>query len=350
MDKIEYRAVIKFLHLQGKSPTEIKYELDTVYGDASPSFSKVKAWAAEFKRSSQASTVKEECSGCPKSATTNEMVDEVHRIVMVDCRLTLNEIAEAAGISSECVHTILHEYLGMRKLSARWVPRLLTMDQKRVRLDISKTCLERFKHNERDFLRRFVIVDETWVHHYTPETKQQSRQWTTRQEPTPKRKKMASSAGKMMATVFWDFLGIIFIDYLEKGKTINGEYYAGLLQRLRAEIKMKRPHLSKKTVLLHQDNAPAHTSTIVMVKLHELRFKLIPHPPYSPDLAPCDFFLFPNLKKWLSRKKFSSDSAVIDAINRYFSSLDVSYFTEGMKGLEKRWSKCIELKGDYVEK
>ena len=153
-----------------------------------------------------------------------------------------------------------------------------------------------------------------------------------------------------MVTVFWDSRGIILINYLEIGKTINGEYYADLLQSLKAEIKTKRPHLAKKKILFHQDNASIHTCAVAMAKLHELRFELIPHPPYSPDLAPSDFFLFPSLKKWLGGRKFSSNVAVEAAVNNYFSGLDESHFSDGMKVLEKRWTKCIELKGDYVEK
>jgi histone-lysine N-methyltransferase SETMAR len=177
------------------------------------------------------------------------------------------------------------------------VPRLLTVDQKRHRLDISRSCLERFKRNEKDFLRRFITVDETWVHHYTPETKEQSKQWTAKDEPTPKKAKTVSSAGKVMATVFWDSYGIIFVDYLEKDKTINGEYYAGLLQRLDTEIKNKRPHLAKKKILFHQDNASAHKSAVAMAKLYELKYELMPHPPYSPDLAPCELFSISKFKK-----------------------------------------------------
>jgi len=92
----------------------------------------------------------------------------------------------------------LHEELGMRKLSAR----LFTVDQKRHRLDISRSCLERFKRNEKDFLRRFITVDKTWVHHYIPETKEQSKQWTEKDESTPKKAKMIPSAEKVMATIF----------------------------------------------------------------------------------------------------------------------------------------------------
>jgi hypothetical protein len=75
--------------------------------------------------------------------------------------------------------------------------------------------------------------------------------WIECDEPNPKREKNQRSAGKVMASVFWDARGIIFIDYLEKGQTINSEYYIVLLERLNDEIKIKRPYLRKKKVLFH---------------------------------------------------------------------------------------------------
>jgi len=100
---------------------------------------------------------------------------------------------------------------------------------------------------------------------------------------------------------------VIYIDYLEKGKTVTGLYYAELLGRFAAELQKILPHLGKKKVLFHHDNAPAHTSALAKAKLVALGYELLPHPPYSPDLAPCDFFLFPNLKMSLVGQKFASN-------------------------------------------
>ncbi|GFY27096.1 transposase [Trichonephila clavipes] len=86
----------------------------------------------------------------------------------------------------------------------------------------------------------------------------QSAEWTARDEPTPKRGETQKSTGKVMTSVFWDTYGIIFIDYLKKGKTINSDYYVALLERLKDEIAEKRPHLKKKKVPFHQNNAPCH--------------------------------------------------------------------------------------------
>ena len=87
-----------------------------------------------------------------------------------------------------------------------------------------------------------------------------------------------------------------------------------------------------------------------MSKLVELGYELLPHSPYSPDLAPCDFFLFPNLKKSLAGQKFESNEEVIAATEAYFADLQKTDFSDGLKKLKHRWAKFIELKGDYVKK
>jgi len=92
------------------------------------------------------------------------------------------------------------------------------------------------------------------------------------------------------------------------------------------------------------------TSALAKVKLVKLGYELLPHPQYSPDLAPCDFFLFPNLKMSLAGQKFASNEVVVAATEAYFADLEKTYFSDRLKKLEHRWVKFIELKGDYVEK
>jgi transposase len=110
-----------------------------------------------------------------------------------------------------------------------------------------------------------------------------------------------------MALVFWDAEGILLIDYLEKGKTITGEYYSNLLTRLDEKNREKRPSLQKKKIIFHQDNAPTHKSDLAMEKLRDLYYELLEHPPCSLDLAPSDFCLFPKLKLFLAGQRFSSN-------------------------------------------
>ncbi|KZC13929.1 Histone-lysine N-methyltransferase SETMAR [Dufourea novaeangliae] len=145
----------------------------------------------------------------------------VHKIDLKDRKMKLREIADTLKISEGSVFTILHENLGMRKLLSKWVPRLLTPDQKQQR--------------------------------------------------------------------------------------------------------------SLKT----------------MVKLDELRFELLPHPPYSPDLAPSDYWLFADMKKMLQGKKFGSNEEVIAETEAYFESKDKSFYIKGIERLEERWNECITLEGEY---
>jgi len=227
MDKIEYHAVIKFFVKEGLSPNEIHLKFIKVYGDSSPSFSTNKKWAAKFKRG-RTSLEDDPLEGHPKSATTPEIIEEVHNMVLEDQRMNVHEIAETIGISKECIGYILHEELDTKKLCAKWVPRLLTADQQHTRMKIFEQFLVRFNKNKTDFVCRFITVDESWIHHYTPESKQQLKQWTEAGCSAPKKTRSVPPAGKVMALVFWDAEGILFVDYLEKSKSVTGEYYSYL--------------------------------------------------------------------------------------------------------------------------
>jgi histone-lysine N-methyltransferase SETMAR len=335
MEKLEIRAVIKYLFKKGLKGDEIYTDMVNVLDKDAPSRATIFNWLAEFKRGR--STIHDEPrSGRPKTATTEEIIEYVHDMVIDDKRLTKQEIADTMGISTERVLHILKNELGLRKLLTRWVPHSLTLDQKRIRVRLSKQHLARFQKNKTDFVRRFVTMDETWVYHYDPELRQQTAEWT-------------KSVKKVMASVFWDAKGILIINYLQTGKTITGEYYCSLLDQLDVKIREKRPGLTKKKIIFHQDNAPAHKSVLTISKLTELKYELLEHPPYSPDLAPSDFHLFPNLKKALRGKRFSSDEEVIAAVEGYFEGLPENHFRTGIHELENRWNKCIELKGDYTE-
>ena len=122
--------------MKANTPTQIKDELDSVYGDSVPSFTTVKFLAAEFKRRHK-SLGYDKRSGRPKTATTDENNAKVHQMVLDNRLIKAREITEVMNMSKEGVCHILNQHLGMRKLSARWVPRLLTVGQKRVRMNIS---------------------------------------------------------------------------------------------------------------------------------------------------------------------------------------------------------------------
>ena len=100
-----------------------------------------------------------------------------------------------------------------------------------------------------------------------------------------------------------------------------------------------------------EDNAPAHICQVDMVAATKCSFEVLPHPLYSADLAPLDFYLFPNLKTNLHGKSFGSNEDVLDAVDEYLGDQEDGFYSEGISKLEiAHWRKCIKAKGDYSEK
>ena len=177
-----------------------------------------------------------------------------------------------------------------------------------------------------------------------------SRQSVGPGSPRPKKFKMQPSAGQVMATVFWDAQGVIMLDFLAKKSTITVAYYANLLDKLRTVIREKRRGKLSKGILLQQDNGRVHTCKIAMEAVERNGYELIPHPTYSLDLAPSDYFLFPNLKNDIHGCHFRSKEEVVAAVEERVRDTDLGFFSSGLMALEHHWSKCIILEGNYIEK
>ena len=150
--------------------------------------------------------------------------------------------------------------------------------------------------------------------------------------------------------IFWNSEGILLIDYKDKDVSITGQYYASILDRLKEAIKEKRREKLTKGILLMHDNAPVQKSRVALAALHKVGIDILNHSPYSPDLAPSDYYLFPKMKKELRGKKFTSDKEVKDAVLAFFSDKGKTFFYEGIHKLIERSEKCIRVAGEYIEK
>jgi len=171
--------------------------------------------------------------------------------------------------------------------------------------------LEFFGLDSNDFLSRLVNMDETWLYHYDPETKQHSMGWRHSGSHRPQKFRVQKSAGKVLASIFWDQDGILLINCLPKGQTINAEFYCSLLVQLKDILKEKRRGKITKEVLFLHDNAPPHLQTRRNWRTWASNV-LITHPilriwPQS------HYHLFPGLQKQLKLHHFSSDAEVIAA-------------------------------------
>ena len=151
----------------------------------------------------------------------------------------------------------------MRHISARFVPRLLSNNQKALRISVCRE-LKQQARDDPNFISNIITGDETWVYGYDPETKQQSLQWKLPNSPRPKKVRLVRSSVKPMSIIFSNIQGTVHKEFVPPGQTVNGKFYCEVLKRLREGIRCKCPDKWKKNNwFFHHDNAPTHTSLIV---------------------------------------------------------------------------------------
>ncbi|GFT01071.1 putative DD34D transposase [Nephila pilipes] len=237
LNREHFQAIIFHNFRRGLSRQECFDELNSLYSDKAPSYSTVKNWYNEFNRG-RCSIQDESRAGRPKSVVVPEKINAVRELIKQDRHVTYREI-EAS-------------------------------------LDIS---------------------DESWIYAYEPETKQQSTVWVFQDEAKPTKVVRGRSTSKQMIACFFGINGHVATVALEQRRTVNSEWYTTIcLPEVIGEIRKKQKN---RRIILHHDNASSHTSTQTKAFLTERKIELMGHPPYSPDLAPNDFFLFPHIKNKL---------------------------------------------------
>lgn len=348
--KCEVRGVIRFLWSKHYTSAEIHRELCTVYGPNIMSEGVVRQWVRFFKNG-RTNVHDEDRSGRP-SVVNDELVNRVNEKIRENRRFTISELSEHfTEISRSLVHEIVTEKLGYHKFCARWIPKVLTDDHKMKRMSSAIDFLTRYDTEGETFLNRIVTGDETWIAYVNAETKQQSMQWGHTASPSkPKKARQSFSARKLMATVFWDAKGILLVEFMERGTTITSAVYCETLKRLRRAIQNKRRGLLTSGVVFVHDNARPHTAQRTTELLEKFKWDVFVHPPYSPDLAPSDFHLFPYMKRWLASQRFTSDVALQNAVTGWLRSQAADFFKDGISKTVKRYDKCLNLFGEYVEK
>lgn len=350
LQKRDFRAMMYLHYRQGKLATESYEILHKVFPDQCPSKATVCNWFSEFKRGK--TTLEDDPRpGRPVTAVTQENVDAVEKILDRDSRITIREIALVVGIPSGSVFTILHEKLGVRKCCARWVPHMLTDEQKEARVIWCQTMLKKFEEGHSRLVWEILTGDETWIYQYDPETKAQSSVWLFPFEEPPVKLKRSRSSGKKMVATFFRRSGHVATIELEDRRTVNSDWYVSIcLPRVFQEIENQRARTGLRGLLLHHDNASAHTAVNTLDFLAGKGIQLLTHPPYSPDLAPCDFFLFPKVKEKLRGKQFLSAEEAVEAYRHELESLTVMDYGMCFASWFRRMKLCIEHNGEYFEK
>lgn len=342
----DYRVYIKMRLRLGVKAADIFHELQVIAGSNAPSKSTVYEWAQRFN-AGRTSTEDDSRSGCPLSAVTKDSIARVHSVVVEDPHATLDEIAAEVGVSHGTCHAILTEHLQYKKLCARWVPHDLSEAQKEERVDLARSLSNKLRRWGKEGIKDLATGDETYCHFEEPGHRLQRTTWVHKGDPPSTCTRQSTFTPKALYTIFFSSEGLLVKLLAPPNSTVSGTYYSQtVLPELLSAFQKHHPnhHLH-----LHHDNAPAHRCGIVLDYIHENNIEIIPHPPYSPDLAPADFWLFPLLKSQLSSHTFSSRHALGLAVGNILSAVSEHEWSAFIPLWQKRLKLCVEHGGNYFE-
>ncbi len=266
-----------------------------------------------------------------------------------DRRVTIQTIAEEFNVAHGTIWTILHQDLGLVLKSARWVPKQLTAEHREKRVNCAKNFKAMMRANP-EFLTKIVTMDESNIPLFQPERKRTSSQWLKKGSAPPIKFKEAASRKKQMVVTFFDINGLIYQRILPERTSVNAATFIETLKEFFRKMNRKRPVLAKDGFFFHMDNAPAHSAHATRDFLaKKSTVTMVDHPPYSPNLAPADFFFFPKVKMQLEGVRIE-DNGVQKVWCRASKTISKDDFTKAFERWVYRWEKCIRNGGGYVEK
>ncbi len=357
--KVEQRTVLKFLCKTGATPIGCWRQMKQVFGDQCMSQTRVRIWFKRFKLEGRDSTQDDQRPGRKKTTGSRTNVDRVRHALAPDRRKTVRMLSAELDLPRSGVHCILKKDLYMSKVAPKLVPKLLTPAQEEFCRCICTANLSWVSEDD-TLLSRVVTGDESWVSVREVEMKQKSLEWIPKGSPglRPVKARRQRAVRKLMLTVFWDELGPILIDFLPPGEVVDSDRYVEVLTRLREAIRRKRPHLwmkdpdssdtQQRRFVIHHDNASSHTSCITLAFFQHI--PLLAHPPYSPDLAPSDFFLFPRLKTRLATNNIRTLDELRASVVKELKAIPKEDYRAALQQqLPLRWMKCLAANGSYFE-
>ena len=206
----------------------------------------------------------------------------------------------------------------MRKICTKFVPRVLREDRKERRCHDNREMVELI-NSDPAVLDTLVTCDESWIYCYEPETEFPVKSCWLSQTQEGQTEQIHPQT---LDDPFFDSTGIIYMHCVPTGQTVNKEYYVEVLREFSKRFHRKRRALFKSGQRpFHLDNVPVHYSILVTDYLTKMGIKTVPHPLYSPDLAPCDFWLFPKLKENLWGCRYERIEEMKEAVKKVIDTL-----------------------------
>ena len=300
MNKPRIRELLLYEFRKGSTTTEAFNNICQTEGEKAVSYSTVKDWFKKFREGDEG--LKDQPrSGRPISINSEALTQAIQDHPSSSTR----QLGAHFNVDKQTIANHLHQQGFVNKECAE-VPHMLTTQQKEHRVAITTDLLARFEAGMR--LSSIITCDEKWVY---LDNRCVERQWLKPGESGEHVARKIQHAAKVLLCVWWCSSGSIHFELLPNGATINAELYQQQLQRVQHSI--QGPPFStnfRSGVLLIHDNARPHVANATLQKIHELGWLPLLHPPYSPDISPCDYYLFRSLEHFLRGKQFISSDNV----------------------------------------
>ena len=340
---LEQRAFIKISLISGKSATDIHKILKDYMKNNAYSKRQVERWIEDFKNG-RYSTEDENRPGRPLCEDFNERVIQIRNLLNDSRAWTLSLMSCQLQFSRTSIYRILTEEIGVSKKCGKWVPHLLSEDQMATRVAVSRLNKERLSRNP-GVINRTLAIDETWVSLGAAPNKDQARYWLAPGEELPEIVSDNIHGCKRMLILALDWMGVAFYELLDEKETVTGERYKKFLENKIPDWLTKTRF---KTPILLDDNARPHRSKVVKDYLISKEIRRWEHPPYSPDLHPCDFQCFNQLKRSLKSKTYDNWFEFEERLKTLIDNGTQNGLYRGVRMISDRWNRVIESEGKYI--
>ena len=340
LDKIELRVLMRYCWKRGLSTRDATGEINDAEGKGTVSQSTVSRW---FKRFDSGDMNLEDQTRSGRPSVLNE--EKLRAALEDEPSSSTRDLAEELEVSQRTVVNYLHKFDFVHK-KPRQDPHELTEAQAARRVEICRQLLENPLDDR--FWKRIVTCDEKWVFLVNHD---RSKRWVLRGQNPPPVARPNRFSKKIMISVWWNVDGIVHFELVPNGQVVNADLYSEQLGRVYEVLKQKYPTLiRRKRALLQHDNAKPHTAKKTKEKLEEMDgLEVLPHPAYSPDLAPSDYGLFRSMEHFLRGRRFESFAEVEAACREFFDSKEPEWYRDQIRQLADRWQKVIDKDGLYFE-
>lgn len=336
----EFRHVVLFFWRQHAKPRDILNAMKKAYGTHCPSESFIRKWIARFD-SGDLSIDDRARSGRP---VVTENIAAVQSCIQEIPSASARIIAGIVGIDKNTVIKILSNNLHLKKKYAKWVPHILTDDQKLLRVQCSQALKDILISLSSLQRTATITCDESWLYL----TYFEEARYLHEDEELVKPKRLISDPKIMIFTAF-STAGLVLLTSLPSSTTFNSATMCdNILPALKEAARKNKGIRNDLRLRIHMDNARPHTSKATQKVLNELKFIQLPHPPFSPDISPNDFFLYGMLKKELQGRHHETFDDLIKSVDEILHKISKKTYSAVYEDWIDRLNAVIDRGGNYL--